>query len=109
AALAAGLAPIATATDAGGSSRGPAAACGLVGLKPTNGLIGRATAPAWLDLVTDGVMGTSVADVELLLSIMAGPQTGDVGAAPGWDPDRGLALPSRLLVAPRLQPAGPLP
>ncbi len=109
AALAAGMAPIATATDAGGSSRGPAAMCGLVGLKPTNGLIGRAAAPIWLDLVTDGVMGTSVADVELLLSVLAGPQPGDVAAAPHWQSNPHPPLPARLLVASRIQPGRPLP
>jgi len=109
AALAAGLVPIATATDAGGSSRGPAAVCGLVGLKPTNGLIGRANAPAWLDLATDGIMGTSVADVELLLAIMAGPQPGDASAAREWRPDPAPGLPERFLVAPRIQAGGPLP
>ena len=109
AALAAGLAPIATATDAGGSSRGPAAVCGLVGLKPTNGLVGRAAAPPWLDLVTDGLMGTTVADVALLLSILAGPQPGDVTAAPAWRPSPRPALPQRILAAPRIQPGGPLP
>src|SRR5919204_1388758 len=47
AALAAGLAPIATATDGGGSVRIPAALCGLLGLKPTNGLIARRPIPDW--------------------------------------------------------------
>jgi Asp-tRNA(Asn)/Glu-tRNA(Gln) amidotransferase A subunit family amidase len=102
------MVPVATATDAGGSSRGPAAACGLVGLKPTNGLIGRATAPTWLDLGTDGILAPSVADAQLLLSVMAGPQPGDVGAS-RWTPRVEPALPSRLLIAPRIQPAGPLP
>ncbi len=41
AAVSAGLAGIATATDGGGSIRIPAAFCGLVGLKPTNGVMGR--------------------------------------------------------------------
>ena len=41
AALAAGLTPLATTSDGGGSVRGPAAAVGLVGYKPTMGLIGR--------------------------------------------------------------------
>lgn len=109
AAIAAGMVPIATASDAGGSVRGPAAVCGLVGLKPTNGLIGRGAAPLWLDLVTDGVLGTSVADVELLLSLLAGPAPGDPTAAPRWTPLAEPALPRRLLVAPRIQSGGPLP
>ena len=108
AALAAGMVPVATATDAGGSSRGPAAVCGLVGLKPTNGLVGRAAPPMWLDLVTDGILATSVADAEVLLGILAGPQPGDATAV-AWTRYPGPALPSRLLVAPRIQPAGPLP
>ena len=45
AAMAAGMAPIATATDGGGSIRIPAGCCGLVGLKPTNGMIGREPVP----------------------------------------------------------------
>ncbi|HEV7957856.1 MAG TPA: amidase family protein, partial [Acidimicrobiales bacterium] len=49
AALAAGLVGVATATDGGGSVRIPASLCGLVGLKPTNGVVGRWPAPDWID------------------------------------------------------------
>ncbi|HEX6400668.1 MAG TPA: amidase, partial [Actinomycetota bacterium] len=60
AAMAAGLAPIATATDGGGSIRIPAGWSGLVGLKPTNGVIGRQPIPEWIDLSTFGPLGLSV-------------------------------------------------
>ena len=46
AALSAGMAPLATGSDGGGSIRIPAAFCGLAGLKPTNGLIGRSPIPS---------------------------------------------------------------
>ena len=86
AALSAGMVPIATATDGGGSARIPAAFCGLVGLKPTNGIIARSPAPSWLDLSTDGPMGHSVADLRLLLELEKGPAIGDPSAVPLWSP-----------------------
>jgi len=108
AAMMAGMAPIATASDGGGSIRIPSAACGLVGLKPTNGIVGRRPIPAWIDLSTDGPFATTVADLRLLLSLEAGPVAGDPSALPRWEPgpDR---LPSRVLAAPRTVPWGPLP
>ena len=84
AALAAGLAPIATATDGGGSIRIPASLTGLVGLKPSNGLIPRETFPAWLDLSTDGPLATTISDVARLLDIEAGPAPGDPIAQQSW-------------------------
>ncbi|MDQ4107958.1 MAG: amidase [Actinomycetota bacterium] len=108
AAMAAGLAPIATATDGGGSIRIPAAWSGLLGLKPTNGVIGREPTPDWIDLSTFGPLGYSVADVRLLLELEAGPVAGDPSALP-----RPLELdgsmPSRALASPRLVDFGPLP
>ncbi|MEO8093643.1 MAG: amidase [Pseudolysinimonas sp.] len=107
AALAAGLVPIATGTDGGGSVRIPAAFCGLVGLKPTNGVIGRRPAPDWIDFSTDGLMATSVDDLRILLSLMAGPVAGDPAALPMPLPDS--PLPTRLLIAERTDELGPLP
>jgi Asp-tRNA(Asn)/Glu-tRNA(Gln) amidotransferase A subunit family amidase len=108
AAMAAGLAPIATATDGGGSIRIPASWSGLVGLKPTNGVIGREPIPNWIDLSTFGPLGQSVADVRLLLELEAGPVPGDPSALPEPLPLRG-SMPSRALAAPRLVDFGPLP
>lgn len=107
AALSAGMVPIATATDGGGSARIPAAFCGLVGLKPSNGIVGRSPVPSWIDLSTDGPMGHSVADVALLLDLIKGPVAGDPSALPRWEPG---PLPSRvrLLAAPRTVDWGPL-
>ncbi|MGH2681080.1 MAG: amidase [Actinomycetota bacterium] len=108
AAMAAGLAPIGTATDGGGSIRIPAGCCGLVGLKPTNGVIGREPIPDWIDLSTFGPLGHTVADVRLLLELEAGPVPGDPTAIPGPLPMTG-AIPARILAAPRLVDYGPLP
>jgi Asp-tRNA(Asn)/Glu-tRNA(Gln) amidotransferase A subunit family amidase len=107
-AIASGMTPIATATDGGGSIRIPASFCGLVGLKPTNGLIGRDPIPAWIDLSTDGPFAPSVADLRLLMSVEVGPIAGDPNALPAWDPGPG-GRPSRLLASPRFVPWGPLP
>src|ERR1019366_759109 len=77
AALSAGLVTIATANDGGGSIRIPASLCGLVGLKPTNGMVGRWPAPDWIDYSTDGPLATSSDDLRLLYEVMAGPVAGD--------------------------------
>jgi Asp-tRNA(Asn)/Glu-tRNA(Gln) amidotransferase A subunit family amidase len=82
AALAAGMAAIATATDGGGSIRIPAAYCGLVGIKPTNGVIGRDPNPDWIDYSTDGPFSPHVDDVRLLLDVLRGPVPGDPTALP---------------------------
>jgi amidase/aspartyl-tRNA(Asn)/glutamyl-tRNA(Gln) amidotransferase subunit A len=107
AALAAGLAPLATGTDGGGSIRTPAAFCGLVGLKPTAGLIGRRPIPSWLETSTQGPLATSVADARLLLDVMRGPVAGDPSAAPAWSPRGGM--PSRVIATTRTRDLGPLP
>ena len=107
AALAAGLAPIATAGDGGGSIRTPAAFCGLAGLKPTNGLIGRRPIPSWMDYSTQGPMSASIEDVRLLLHVTRGPAQGDPTAAPSWQ--YGGGMPRRVLAAPRTRDVGPLP
>ncbi|HYJ74373.1 MAG TPA: amidase [Kineosporiaceae bacterium] len=112
AALAAGMVPLATATDGGGSVRIPAAFCGLVGLKPTFGLIPRRPLPDWLDLSVEGPMGTTVADVRLQLAVTAGGSgAGDPEAWPGsgLPPSPVAGPPQRLLVAHRTAPLGPLP
>lgn len=107
AALAAGLAPLATGTDGGGSIRTPAAFCGLAGLKPTAGLVGRRPIPSWLEVSTQGPFGTTVADVSLLLDVMRGPVEGDPSAGQSWSPRQ--EMPARVLATPRTWDFGPLP
>ncbi len=107
AALSAGMVPIATATDGGGSARIPAAFCGLVGMKPTNGIVGRSPIPSWMDLSTDGPMGHTVADLRMLLDIEKGPVPGDPSALPQWTPGPPGRL-RRVLAAPRTCDWGPL-
>ncbi|HVL94272.1 MAG TPA: amidase [Solirubrobacteraceae bacterium] len=68
AAVAAGLAAAATASDGAGSIRIPAAACGLVGLKPQRGRV--PTPRAWHGLSTYGVLARTVADAALLYDVI---------------------------------------
>lgn len=101
AALAAGLAPLATGTDGGGSVRIPASFCGLVGLKPTNGLVGQWPPPSWIELSTKGPLATSVGDARLLLDVLRGPIAGAPTALPAWEP-RPEVRAGRILATPRL-------
>ena len=74
AALATGMCAIAQGTDLGGSLRGPAALCGVVGFRTTPGLIPRyPEVLAWDSYSVEGPMARTVADTALLLSVMAGP------------------------------------
>ena len=110
AALAAGMVPIATATDGGGSVRIPAGRCGLVGLKPTHGAVGRWPVADWIDLSTYGPMATTVDDLRLLFSLMVGRVSGDPSSAPFPMPlDRAPVRPTHVVVTDRTSPLGPLP
>jgi amidase len=87
AAVAAGMVPIATGNDGGGSIRIPAACCGLVGLKPQRGRISLAPDAGASFLVQDGVLTRTVGETALLLDVLAGPEIGDTWwAAPPEEP-----------------------
>jgi amidase len=77
-AIAAGYAPIGFGTDTGGSIRGPAAANGIVGLKPTHGLLSRdGIIPLALSFDTGGPMTRSVYDVAAVLGVLTGIDPAD--------------------------------
>ncbi len=97
AALAAGLVPLATTSDGGGSVRGPAAACGLVGYKPSMGAIGRNVLPRWIHFSTQGTSGTSVADVITEASVTHGPARGDFLSLPKGSIDLTPRMPRRVI------------
>ena len=88
AAVAAGIIMGGTGSDTGGSIRGPAALCGIAGIKPTYGLCPRTgILPLAQTLDHAGPMAWSVEDVALLLQAMAGHDPEDPGSANRPVPD----------------------
>jgi Asp-tRNA(Asn)/Glu-tRNA(Gln) amidotransferase A subunit family amidase len=84
AALAAGMVPLCTGSDGGGSIRIPSSICGLSGLKPSLGRVpmGGPTAPGWADLSTKGPMAATIRDVALALDCCVGPEPTDLRSLP---------------------------
>src|SRR5690606_16117078 len=84
AALAAGMVPLATGSDGGGSIRIPSAVCGLTGMKPSLGRVpaGGPDAPGWGDLSTKGPMARRIRDVTLALDAVVGPDPTDLRSLP---------------------------
>jgi Asp-tRNA(Asn)/Glu-tRNA(Gln) amidotransferase A subunit family amidase len=110
AAVAAGLVPLAEGTDVAGSVRMPASACGIVGFKPSTGVVARVNPfNAWENMNVHGALARTVRDAALLLSVFAGPDARDPVSVPlevdflaecdrelaglrlGWSPDLGYA------------------
>lgn len=111
AALAAGMVPLATGSDGGGSIRIPSAVCGLSGMKPS---LGRVPGDNdWHDLSTSGPMARRIGDIALALDAVIGPDPDDLRSLPmpeaswfgavqepkvpmrvAWSPTLGFAQPS---------------
>jgi amidase len=78
ASIAAAFAQFGMGTDTGGSIRGPSSANGIVGLKPTHGLLSRnGIVPLALTFDTGGPMARNVYDVAVALGVMTGVDPGD--------------------------------
>ena len=106
-AVAAGMVPIAHANDGGGSTRIPAACCGLVGLKPQRHRISLAPEIGESFLAADGVLTHTVIDTAAALDALAGPEVGDAAwAPPPAEPFAATARrdPGRLRVAVTVAP-----
>lgn len=120
AAIAAGLVPLCTGSDGGGSIRIPSSVCGLSGMKPSLGRVpsGGPNPPGWADLSTKGVMARTVRDITFALDAVVGPEATDLRSLPmpdaswtrslfelhaprkvGWAPTLGYARVDREVAA----------
>jgi len=109
AALAAGMVPLATGSDGGGSIRIPSSCCGLSGMKPS---LGRVPAdgqdvPGWPELSSKGPMAIRIADVVAALDVVVGPDPSDLRSLPrpeaNWtDALHDPHLPARVAWSPTL-------
>jgi len=109
AAIAAGMVPLATGSDGGGSLRIPSACCGLSAVKPSLGRIpsGGAHAPDWQHLSTKGPMARRMADLVAALDVVVGPDPTDLRSLPRPEASWPAALedprpPSRVAWSPTL-------
>ncbi len=101
-AVATGMVPLAHGTDFGGSVRTPASFCGVVGLRPTPGVIPSVPkAMLWDSLSVHGILARSVDDAALMLEVMSGGDARDPVSllAPPW---RAKAPNEHGNIAPRL-------
>jgi aspartyl-tRNA(Asn)/glutamyl-tRNA(Gln) amidotransferase subunit A len=93
AAVAAGFVPAAIGTDTGGSVRGPAAFCGIAGLKPTYGRVSRrGVFPNTYTMDHCGPMTRSAEDIALMLQVIAGFDPADFSTEDCSVPDYRAAL-----------------
>ncbi|WP_019989412.1 amidase [Rudanella lutea] len=90
-AVSAGIVPMASASDGGGSIRIPASSCGLFGMKPSRGRVplGPANGEMWSGAVVNHAVTRSVRDSAALLDALSGPMTGDPYFLP--NPERPFA------------------
>jgi aspartyl-tRNA(Asn)/glutamyl-tRNA(Gln) amidotransferase subunit A len=97
AAVAAGFIPGAVGTDTGGSIRGPAAVCGIAGLKPTYGRVSRrGVFPNTFTMDHCGPLTRSAEDIALFLQVIAGFDAEDPGSEDTPVPDYRAALTGSL-------------
>ncbi|MBM9593543.1 amidase [Rhodobacteraceae bacterium MCCB 386] len=99
-ALATRMAPLATGSDLGGSLRNPAAYCGVVGFRPSPGVVpGTTSEMALLPMSTSGPMARTAADAALLLSVLSRPDRRDpwsqTGGGRAAAPDSASLAPLR--------------
>lgn len=86
AAVSAGMVPVATGNDGGGSIRIPASFCSLYGLKPTNGRIPwYPQMPVFVGMVSEGFLTNYVEDTAFLLDFVKGYDPRDVNSLPDDD------------------------
>ncbi len=107
-ALACDYAPLATGSDTGGSLRNPAAYCGIVGYRPSPGVVpGNTRAAGLIPMPTSGPMARSVADAGLMLSVLARPDRNDpfttvIDGQTPWSANSFANLPRRDLSSLRI-------
>ncbi len=109
AAVAAGMVPMATGSDGGGSLRIPGSLCGLTTMKPSLGRVpaGGPTPPGWADLSSKGVLVHTARESAYVLDAVIGPEPTDIRALPmpdeSWrDAVENLHAPRRVIWSPTL-------
>ncbi len=109
AALAAGIVPLATGSDGGGSIRIPSALCALSGLKTTQGRVplGGPTPPGSGLLTVKGPMASGIADTAFALDVCVGPHPTDPfslprSGSPWYEAATSVRLPGRVVFSPNM-------